>query len=637
MTIRRLSVQLANQIAAGEVVERPASVVKELLENAVDSGADRILCEVEGAGRHLIRIRDNGCGIPAEELPLALAPHATSKIATLEDLAAIRTLGFRGEALASIASVTKLTLISKTREEQNAYSVQVEGPEQEPLVAPAAHPDGTTVEARELFFNTPARRRFLRSDRTELGRIRDVFVRCAMSHPEIEFSLVSDGRPLIQVAAVNHSGVDFTTRLAKLAGGDFKSDAISVDGKSEILKVHGLVMPPPGPADTVPDQIYLFLNGRAIADKLITHAVKEACAEAVERQVTVQCVLYLECDPADVDVNVHPRKDEVRFHESRLIHDTVTDVVFAALKNAGVSSSSESSLSLAPMDAERCSLFDKSSNDRNTVAVEDFPAFPAGKGAFVNPEDLKVNRDDSCDEQKASDPFGDSQAVPHSKVQHVDKDSLLRQKEHFRNRVNAQNFAQNVDLSVYTASLEDSGPSCSYEIIDEISKTVLFVRQKGRYFLVRVDALARALEARSFIRMVRENTVSSCSLATPFAIKSSPELIKGIKNSHSAALRCGFVFKTGRTTIEMHQIPALLSGCDLAGFSSKALSLIASGAGSIDRGECPLQLAQLLSSAKSWQFYDNDLLLDRAGDLSLYTTGQCGVRELPLKQWGEEL
>ena len=186
MPIRRLSVQLANQIAAGEVVERPSSVVKELLENAVDAKATKIVCDLKNSGKTLIRVRDNGQGIPHEELPLALAPHATSKIATLEDLEAILTLGFRGEALASIAAVSKLTLTSRTKDEDHAFSVEVEGPQQDPEINPAAHPVGTSVEVCELFFNTPARRRFLRSDRTEFMHIREIFVRTALANPHID-------------------------------------------------------------------------------------------------------------------------------------------------------------------------------------------------------------------------------------------------------------------------------------------------------------------------------------------------------------------------------------------------------------------------------------------------------------------
>ena len=193
-SIKLLSKQLASQIAAGEVVERPASVVKELLENAVDAGGTSILCEIRNAGKVLVRVRDNGKGIVKDELPLALAPHATSKISTSDDLNSITTLGFRGEALASIASVSKLTLTSKTADEENAFAVSVEGPEQNPVIIPAAHPTGTTVDVCELFFNTPARRRFLKSDRTEFLRIKDIFVRVALAHPTLAFELKNDGK-----------------------------------------------------------------------------------------------------------------------------------------------------------------------------------------------------------------------------------------------------------------------------------------------------------------------------------------------------------------------------------------------------------------------------------------------------------
>ncbi|MBO8415291.1 MAG: ATP-binding protein, partial [Proteobacteria bacterium] len=197
MPIHRLSVQLANQIAAGEVVERPASVVKELVENAIDAGAGHITLELSGAGRQAIVVRDNGSGIPRDELTLALEPHATSKIYTLEDLEAVKTMGFRGEALASIAAVSKLTLTSKPKDQDKAYKVHTEGPEMTPIVEPAAHPDGTSVEVRELFFNTPARRRFLRSDKTELSRIKDIMLRIAMAHSTLSFEVVHEGRRLL--------------------------------------------------------------------------------------------------------------------------------------------------------------------------------------------------------------------------------------------------------------------------------------------------------------------------------------------------------------------------------------------------------------------------------------------------------
>ena len=281
-SIKVLPKQLANQIAAGEVVERPSSVVKELLENAVDAKGTHILCEIRNAGKQLIRIRDNGIGIVKNELPLALAPHATSKISTAEDLNAIVTLGFRGEALASIASVSKLTLSSKTKEQEHGYCVRVEGPEQDPVVEPVAHPEGTTVDVAELFFNTPARRRFLKSDRTEFLKIKDIFTRVALAHPDIGFELISDSKSVVRVSPSKvKNGIDLR-RTSTLLGADFSSGGISVICEDPAIQIEGMVLEPPKETDAVSEQIYLFLNGRPIADKLVTHALKEAFFEDVK-------------------------------------------------------------------------------------------------------------------------------------------------------------------------------------------------------------------------------------------------------------------------------------------------------------------------------------------------------------------
>lgn len=345
MPIRILPVQLANQIAAGEVVERPASAVKELLENAVDSGATRIVLETEGSGSQAIIVRDNGCGIPEDELPLALAPHATSKIACAEDLNNIRTLGFRGEALASIAAVSKLTLTSRVRGCDRAFSVQVRGLQQDSVVYPAAHPEGTSVEVRELFFNTPARRRFLRSARTEAGHIRDIFVRTALAHPELEFVYKADGKTVLQVRGTDkRDSQALAARTGKLIGSEYARYGIPVsfDGEHE-LSVHGLLLPASAlESQAAPDSMYLFLNQRPVSDKVLTHALKEAFYEVNRGKCPVRAVLFVTCDPHEVDVNVHPRKDEVRFHESRLIHDVLAREVSEALTSAGMGQSAHS-------------------------------------------------------------------------------------------------------------------------------------------------------------------------------------------------------------------------------------------------------------------------------------------------------
>ena len=391
-TIRRLSKQLASQIAAGEVVERPASVVKELLENAVDAHGTHILCEIKEAGKLLIRVRDNGTGIVKDELPLALAPHATSKIYSSEDLNSIKTLGFRGEALASIASVSKLTLTSKTKDEENAYCVKVEGPEQEPLIAPAAHPDGTTVDVCELFFNTPARRRFLKSDRTEFLRIKDTFIRIALAHPDTGFELVNEGKTVFKVSKSSlNEGIDLK-RTAILLGSDFSQEGIKVLCEDPNLKMEGMLLPPPSVEQSVSEQVYLFLNGRPIADKVVTHALKEAFFEVLGRTLPIRCVLYLEVKPDEVDVNVHPRKDEVRFHEPSLIHDLITDALVLALRKAGIGpqSVSQSELDFAqneePLPNAGAETLKTPSPHAASFDInnDNLPAFPTGVSSFFN-------------------------------------------------------------------------------------------------------------------------------------------------------------------------------------------------------------------------------------------------------------
>ena len=450
MPIRKLSVQLANQIAAGEVVERPASVVKELLENAVDAHASSITLELKQAGKQLIKVSDNGSGIPKDELVLALAPHATSKISCLEDLAAITTMGFRGEALASIASVSRLTLISNTQEQPHAYQVEVSGPEQAPEVAPAAHPVGTSVIVRELFFNTPARRRFLKSDKTEFNHIKELVVRLALVNYGIEFKLVSDGKTVLQVPA--QTKAQLPQRIAKLLGTDFNYPGVSFDNcdpyftqlwrdyqqqqqaqqaqqaqggvryqgnsayyqqltqgqgpspspgpgqsqgpgqgpeqgapsggadpsdplSAQLIQMHGLIIKPPSLLRALPDRILTFLNGRIIADKMVNHALRAGFLSVVQDDPSfkpcLRTIIFLHCDPHIVDVNVHPRKDEVRFHESNLIYDAIVTNVRAALLTHNVDATS----------AKRGSL-------DLSVAPADLPAVSAASAAPAEPAPL---------------------------------------------------------------------------------------------------------------------------------------------------------------------------------------------------------------------------------------------------------
>ncbi|MCI6198256.1 MAG: DNA mismatch repair endonuclease MutL [Proteobacteria bacterium] len=329
MTIRLLPPILANQIAAGEVVERPASVVKELVENSLDAGATRIEVDIIAGGAKLIRVRDNGSGIPREELPLALRRHATSKISTADDLNAITTMGFRGEALASASAVSRLTLTSRTEGQKEAWQVFAEGSEQEAVIKPASHPVGTTVEVKDLFFNVPARRRFLKSEKTEFSRILQTVSHLALSRFDFEITLRRDGR-LVKTVKVPGSPDEDIIRVGAVVGGTFAEEALRVSLESGGTELTGWVMMPEPGSGSVPDE-YFFVNGRSVRDRLLMHAVRQAATEITGRNEVPSYVLYLRIDPHDVDVNVHPTKHEVRFAEAREVHDLVVTGVRSAL------------------------------------------------------------------------------------------------------------------------------------------------------------------------------------------------------------------------------------------------------------------------------------------------------------------
>ena len=328
--IRILEPRLANQIAAGEVVERPASVVKEAVENSLDADATRIEIDVESGGTRLIRIRDDGTGIDGDDLALALARHATSKIDSIEDLEAVQSLGFRGEALASIASVSRLTLTANTE----ASSVQgqqafCEGRDMSVAVKPAPHPRGTTLEVRDLFYNTPARRKFLRTEKTEFGHLHEVVKRQALSRPEVTFVLRHNGKQTLQLnAAVSEA--ELRRRVATVCGTDFAEHAVVIERQAGPMRLWGWVAEPTFSRSQA-DLQYFFVNGRVIRDKLVSHAIRQAYRDVLFHGRHPAFVLFLELDAAGVDVNVHPTKHEVRFRDSRSVHDFLFGTLSRAL------------------------------------------------------------------------------------------------------------------------------------------------------------------------------------------------------------------------------------------------------------------------------------------------------------------
>lgn len=341
--IHLLSPLLANQIAAGEVVERPASVVKELLENSLDAGAKRIDIDIEQGGTKLLRIRDDGCGIIYDDLTLALARHATSKINDLEDLEHVCSLGFRGEALASISSVSRLTLTSRTADAEQAWQVATEGKQMESKIQPAAHPTGTTLEVRDLFFNTPARRKFLKTEKTEFDHIQEVVRRLSLAHFEVAFHLTHNGKTIFSL----HPALDDVARARRVAlvcGSEFLNQSTTIAIEREGLHLYGWVGLPTFSRSQA-DLQYFYVNGRMVRDKLVAHAVRQAYRDVLYNGRHPTFVLFLQLDPALVDVNVHPTKHEVRFRDGRLVHD----FLYSSLHRALAEVRPENQLASAPV------------------------------------------------------------------------------------------------------------------------------------------------------------------------------------------------------------------------------------------------------------------------------------------------
>lgn len=328
MPIHKLPPQLISQIAAGEVIERPSSVVKELIENSIDAGARRIRVELEQGGVRLIRIIDDGGGIPREELPLALSRHATSKVFDLSDLESLRTLGFRGEALPSIASVARLMMTSAVAGARSGWSLSGDGSDVFGEVVPAAHPSGTTVEIRDLFFNVPARRKFLRTERTEYLHCEDVVRTHAAVRPELAFELLHNGRQTLDLPAVGSCGG--SQRVAALLGEAFLEHAFEVEDEGSGLRLCGWLGAPTH-ARSQADQQYFFVNGRPVRDRVLSAAVRRAYRDVLYQGRHPVFVLFLDLDPNGVDVNAHPAKHEVRFRDGRLVHDFIFQTLHRAL------------------------------------------------------------------------------------------------------------------------------------------------------------------------------------------------------------------------------------------------------------------------------------------------------------------
>ncbi len=386
--IRLLPPELINQIAAGEVIERPSSVVKELVENSLDAGATRIDVDIEAGGARLIRVRDDGGGIHVDELPLAVASHATSKIGSFDDLEHVASMGFRGEALASVSSVSRFTLTSRARDQDAAFRIEVDGGKLQ-AARPAQHPQGTSAEVRDLFYNVPARRKFMRAERTEFAHIDDLLKSLALARGSVEFRLSHNGKPVRIWKAARDEQAELQ-RVAEVLGEEFPAQSLRIDHAMAGLHLSGWVgLPTASRAQA--DSQYFYVNGRLVRDRIVAHAVRQAYADVLFHGRHAAFVLYLELDPAGVDVNVHPAKHEVRFREQRLVHDFLFRTLHEALAQtrAGMSrlpTTEPAAVSaggpyVAPMPSAATAWPGQFSQNRLNLGVRDAPL--AGYAALL--------------------------------------------------------------------------------------------------------------------------------------------------------------------------------------------------------------------------------------------------------------
>ncbi|SFR42823.1 DNA mismatch repair protein MutL [Marinobacter gudaonensis] len=546
-SIRLLSPRLANQIAAGEVVERPASVVKELVENALDAGAGRVDVEIEQGGVKLIRVRDDGSGIAEDDLPLALSRHATSKIASLDDLEAVASLGFRGEALASISSVSRLTLTSRTEAQEAASRVEVEGREMDARISPAAHPVGTTVEVRDLFFNTPARRKFLRTEKTEFNHVEECLRRQALSRFDAGFTLRHNQR-VVQSLRPAESPLDRERRIGSLCGQQFIDNAVVIDAEATGLRLWGWVALPTFSRSQA-DLQYFFVNGRVIRDRLVAHAVRQAYRDVLYNNRHPAFVLYLEVDPATVDVNVHPTKHEVRFRDGRLVHDFIFRTLHKALAD------------VRPDDHFRGAVAQSFGREAAVDSPQAMPATGAPAGASWNGQP-------DVGDYRASTEAGNG----YGRHQQAQQEWRASDQMAFYQSLNAGGgseaqqampVSENAVAPMPTPPADsDQEPPLGYAIAQLHG---IYILAQGRAGLIVVDMHA-AHERITYERMKRalaEQDLKSQPLLVPISLAVSQKEA-ALTESHGEELqKLGLqIERIGPETLAVRQVPALLRGAD---------------------------------------------------------------------------
>jgi DNA mismatch repair protein MutL len=536
--IALLSSQLANQIAAGEVIERPASVVKELIENCLDAGATHIELDIDKGGTQRIRLRDNGCGIHKDDLLLALNRHATSKIRTLNDLESIGSLGFRGEALASISSVARVTLSSCLAGENSGWEIKADGSILSPDPVPVAHPQGTTIEVCDLFFNTPARRKFLRTEQTEFGHIDETIKRLALSCFDVGITLRHNKRTVYQLRPAE-SLEHREQRIALICGESFMENAVYIEMEAANLKISGW-MSLPTFSRSQADLQYFYVNGRMVRDKVVSHAVRQAYQDVLFHGRHPAFVLFLEMDPAQVDVNAHPTKHEVRFRESRLIHD----FLYRNLQKAIAEIKPETALNNVDSAIEQQPT-DNIIREQSALAV-----FQAEKNTPTSWE--KTIAENAA--IKSHNPYlkPTQQIMPLQVKQQMAAYGELHETEKQINFQSEPEINQSNDHPLGFALAQLHG----VYILAENSEGLI---------IVDIHAAHERIVYEQFKSSHQNHSLQTQSLLIPISIKLSEKEVAIAEENKNLFAEAGFeIERLGPETLVIRQVPALLKDCDSA-------------------------------------------------------------------------
>jgi len=554
MAIQILPARLANQIAAGEVVERPASVVKELVENSLDAGATRIEIDIEKGGAKCIRIKDNGKGVCKDQLTLALSRHATSKISHLDDLEAIVSLGFRGEALASISSVSRLTFTSKPADQQQAWQAVAEGRDMQVNIQPAAHPQGTTVEVLDLFFNTPARRRFLKTEKTEFQHIDELIRRIALSSFEIGFVLKHNGKVIRQYRAAQ-TQPQIEKRLAAICSENFVKSALSFESedtqdKNNQLKISGWISDRLSPR-LLGDVQYCYINGRMIRDKLVNHAIKQAYARLLPDGQFPGYVIYIKCPADQVDVNVHPSKHEVRFHQARWVHDYIVSTLSATLNSEAVT---ESYLQAgnSTRDATQDSALQTGEHNYQPPTISQASASPSANAA----------------PSRASSPS--VQGGYANSYQAAYKPTVLDEQQ-----VNAYcDFVSEAHQPINGSLVSEK--KTRFELISLIQNRYALIKltQQKEMLLLSLPATYQYLEHKQLLEAWQDGEVISQPLLLPVRIEVDKTQLTISDRFESLFIRLGFSFKKQASKLIISKVPALLRQAPIAKILPRLLSFL---------------------------------------------------------------